>query len=56
MTAIAHVFNARAVSTEYAAYDAPDTPQARSVAACRQHGFDAYVDGKTQRRCSAHPG
>ena len=27
-----------------------------SVAACRQHGLDAYFDGKTQRRCSAHPG
>ena len=39
-------------------HPAPAAPACRrgSVAACRQHGLDAYFDGETQRRCSAHPG
>ena len=34
-------------------HPAPAAPACRrgSVAACRQHGLDAYFDGKTQRRC-----
>jgi hypothetical protein len=39
-------------------HPAPAAPACRrgGVAACRQHGLDAYFDGETQRRCSAHPG